>query len=559
MNDWGLVSSLPLLFYASLTVLTFSFCFSLCAFRPIGWVLGLHLVLFIFIVHGTPALTYGTLRYSWAWKHVGIVDYVLRHGVVDRTIDTLGVYHNWPGFFAASALLVRAAGLDNALGLASWAPVFFNLLNFGALFLLFGGLVQSARRVWLALWLVAITSWVGQDYFSPQAFAFFFYLVALAVAARWFAARDVPAGTASRHFRHASKSVIAATLLLLVGLFAVISSSHQLTPVITVLSLGALVLFTRDRALALPALMGVIMTTWFVYGATPFFQAEVKDLIESFGKLSENIDGTLIDLDNVSRAQRLVALAGRALTLSVWGLALAAVVKHVFKQRSRADWGLVALTGAPFLLLIGNAYGGEILFRIYLFALPFMALWIASLVFAGTPLQTPVSARRGAAIVALSAFLLSGFIVAYYGKEQQFYFPANEVEAAQAMYRAAPKGSLIVEGSRNYPSRFTNYENYTHVTLSLEPRPSIERVLKNPAAEMKLWMSDEAYTDAYLIITRGQKAEIDLPRTIPSGSLEQIERSLSKSPDFEIFFENEHAVVFTLKDRPHNAAVGGQP
>ena len=37
------------------------------------------------LVHGTPAVLYGTLRYSWAYKHVGIVDYILRTGTVDPT------------------------------------------------------------------------------------------------------------------------------------------------------------------------------------------------------------------------------------------------------------------------------------------------------------------------------------------------------------------------------------------------------------------------------------------------------------------------------------------
>jgi len=33
----------------------------------------------IAILHATPSLLYGTLRYSWAWKHVGVVDFFMRH------------------------------------------------------------------------------------------------------------------------------------------------------------------------------------------------------------------------------------------------------------------------------------------------------------------------------------------------------------------------------------------------------------------------------------------------------------------------------------------------
>ncbi len=566
ISDFGLLSILPVQFYLSLAVLTLSFSLTLSAPRLTGWLLGSHLVLFILIVHGTPALVYDTLRYSWAWKHVGIVDYILRYGTVDRTIDTLNVYHNWPGFFASVALFFRVAGLDNALLVAraaAWAPVFFNLLNLGALYVLFGALVRSPRRVWLALWFVTITSWVGQDYFSPQAFALFFHLVALGVAARWFAVRDAPDAP-----RRAAtpKSTVAAALLFLIGLFAVIATSHQLTPIFTVLSLGALILFTRNRALGLPALMAVMTATWVVYGATPYFRTEIADLVSSFGQLSENIEGTLINLSEISPAQRLVSLAGRALTLGVWGLAFLGVARHVFRWRARSDWGLIALTGAPFLVLAGNAYGGEVLFRVYLFALPFMGLWVASLFFAedeaalqdvlrNAQPESHMSWWRSAAVVLLSALLLAGFTVAYYGKEQQFYFSPEEVEAAQTMYRAAPPGSLIVEGSPNYPSRFTHYEDYIHVPLAREPLASRERILAQPAAEMKTWMSGSVYTDAYLILTRGQRADIDALGELPPGSLGRIERALRDSPDFEVFFENEDAVVFTLSP----LATGAQP
>ena len=66
--------------------------------------------------------------------------------------------------------------------------------------------------VWTGIWLFALGNWIGQDYFSPQAFAFFLYLVVVLVVVRWLgrrpamprlparvacAARLMPATTAS--------------------------------------------------------------------------------------------------------------------------------------------------------------------------------------------------------------------------------------------------------------------------------------------------------------------------------------------------------------------------
>ena len=266
--------------------------------------------------------------------------------------------------------------------------------------------------------------------------------------------------------------------------------------------------------------------------------------------MTENVDGTLIDFASISWDQRVVALAARALTLSVWVLALFGISKHMLERsrnRGSPDWGLVALAGAPFLLLGANAYGGEVLFRIYLFSLPFMALWIAYLLCSITRGQR--SKLRTAATFTLSAVLLTGFVLAYFGKETQFYFSPNEVEAAQVMYQAAPEGALIIEGAPNYPSRYQNYEFYTHVAISREPLASRQRVLNNPVESMKRWMSNEAYTNAYLILTSSQEAASEPLGALSPGSIDAMKQALLAAPEFETIYLSDEAVVFMLENR----------
>ena len=80
MGDLGLVTVLPPAMYAAFVLLTVSFCLSVQRHQtPVG-VLLLHLIVLIVMIHGTPAILEGTLRYAWAWKHVAIVDYIQRHG-----------------------------------------------------------------------------------------------------------------------------------------------------------------------------------------------------------------------------------------------------------------------------------------------------------------------------------------------------------------------------------------------------------------------------------------------------------------------------------------------
>ena len=80
MGDLGLVTVLPPAMYAAFVLLTVSFCLAVQRHQtPVG-VLLLHVIVLIVMIHGTPAILEGTLRYAWAWKHVAIVDYIQRHG-----------------------------------------------------------------------------------------------------------------------------------------------------------------------------------------------------------------------------------------------------------------------------------------------------------------------------------------------------------------------------------------------------------------------------------------------------------------------------------------------
>jgi hypothetical protein len=288
--------------------------------------------------------------------------------------------------------------------------------------------------------------------------------------------------------------------------------------------------------------MTVLALAWIIYPAAPFMGRSMDAIIQSIGQTGANVNANLIDLSQASAGQRIVAGMGRALTVLLWGLALAGCIRHM-------RWGywplrcmLLAIT--PFLLLGGNSYGGEILFRVYFFSLPFMAFFAAALLFPHAALVT--SWRTPALIMLLSVILQIGFCFAYYGKEQAFYFTQNEVEASRYLYTVAPEGSLIIEGSTNYPSRFQKYEWYTYWPLVIWPREHGEPTVNNYTADdIRQAMEDPKFTAAYLIITRSQEAELSM---IGGGSFDGLERKLRQSGAFDIIFTNDDATIYTLRD-----------
>jgi hypothetical protein len=117
----GLFSVLRVTYWAALAVLVVSFCWAV-AYRSTGQaVLAAHTVALVAILHATPTILYGTLRYSWAWKHVGVIDFISHHGIDFQLGGVLGAYQGWPGFFALNSFLTSAIGRGSALSYASWA------------------------------------------------------------------------------------------------------------------------------------------------------------------------------------------------------------------------------------------------------------------------------------------------------------------------------------------------------------------------------------------------------------------------------------------------------
>ncbi|MFN8446525.1 MAG: hypothetical protein U0175_37385 [Caldilineaceae bacterium] len=569
MTDLGLVSVLPNTAYLAIVLLTFSFTWTLHQGRAPTWLLWLHVASFVFMIHGAPALVYDTLRYSWAWKHLGIIDYIQRHGFVDPNASSLMIYHNWPGFFSFFAYLFDVAGIKDGVALASWAPVFFNLIEIGALALIFRASTNDRRLVWQGIWFYFLTNWVGQEYFSPQALNYFLHLVIIGICLAWF--RTPMGGEPERlhhklvqpfydalhHLRQRAASTDSQALnapavqrsgllVMMIVLFVVIATSHQLTPIVTVLAIAALVFFRRCSASSLPMLMAVMMVTWIIYGASFFVRDELFVLFKSFGTITSNIGNNLLDLSNVTLGQKIVAYAGRSLTMAVMLLALAGCLVRI--RRGKWDLSLMLLAFAPFLLLLGNGYGGEVVFRVYLFALPFLAFFMAALLY--PTIERGNSAWTVVSNMVLSLLLFAGFNLAYYGKDQMYFFTSQEVEASQFLYEHAPANSLLIEGSRNYPSQFRNYENFTYVPLSREKPENQANWLEDPVSVFTRWMRNTEYNAAFLVLTRSQRAEVDARlTTLPEGALNKIEAALRASPQFSVVYSNQDAVIFTLTER----------
>lgn len=536
MTDLGLVSLLAPLSVAALLVLTVGFGTALARKRA-ERLLAVHVVTLIVLLHATPALLFGTVRYSWSWKHLGIVDFIQRHHGVDVDVPRMAIYHNWPGMFAGSATLVELAGLPDARALALWAPLAFNLANLVALRMLFRTLIADRSRVWLAIWLYFVVTWVGQDYFSPQALTYVLYLVVLALVVRRFRAPR-PAGVAATPLTGAGPLVAIGVLVL------AIASSHQITPVALTITLGALALTRQLPVWRVALATGAVTVGWAVTAAHEYTFDNLGAIFGSLFDPATAVGATLDKSAELRGGQELVSLGGRAVIVVVGLVGLAGIVRAL--RRGLLDRVALVLLMSPVVLVGLTSFGGETLFRVFLFAAPGLAYFAAGAVLgASARLRSPT-----ALVVLVTVALLPGFLLAYFGKDQQNYFTVAEVAGLEWVSEHAAPGSLLVVGNTNYPRDFRYYENVVPVDISAEPAEEIAEVFAAPAPVLHGWMTGTRYSEGFVVITRSQKVANDSVGPLAPGALDELEDALRASPLFERPVDLPDVVVFTPREGP---------
>jgi hypothetical protein len=530
MGATGLVSVLPVWTFLSLALLNVSFIVCLARGVLTTRVLALHVAMLLVMLHATTAIAEPEPAFQAAYRHVGIADYIGTTGGLDTTIDS---YFNWPGFFAVVAFVTHAAGLKDALELVPWAPLFYNLLYLGPLLLIFRALDQRRRVVWLALWLFYIVNWTAQDYFSPQATAYFLYLSVIAVLLRWFTPPVEPLTPIRR----------VGLLAIVIGACVAIVPMHQLTPFALLASVLALVLFAGCTVRLLPVLIAVLIAGWQAYMAVGFLSGHLTDLVGSVGNLTGTVAANVGDRVGGAAGHRLVVEARLLLTGSVW--VLAAAGWWLMRRAGSPATAVAALAIAPLPLLGLQTYGGEILIRIFLFALPFTAL------LAACGLEVVLGLPRAGAIpaaAAVSLSLLAGFLFARYGNERMDSFSSGDVAGVQALYRMAPAGSVLIAASQPVPWQAQDYHAYRYQALRnvLPPVHGTPRRRHRPVSALVRHVMRAALPrQSFLIVTHSQITGDELlGTTIPPAAT--IAMRLRSSRLFRVAYASPDASIFVL-------------
>ena len=525
IGDLGLVSAIPVAVFASLALLTTGFAVALRESQPRPALLAAYIVVLLLLLAGAPALLEHEPRFATAWLHAGFVDYIEHTG---STLPNLDARFSWPGFFSAAALLMRGLGIRDPAPVLTWAPLAFDLLALLPVYVIAATTTKDPRVPWLATWLFIPANWVGQDYFSPQAFAFGLFLGFVVVLLRYFSID----GEARRTPRALDRGGLFAILLLI---YCAIVWSHQLTPYFAVAATSGLVLVGACRLRKLPLLLAVIVVSFVSYLAVAYWAGHLGDILGSVGKLGSNLSSNVGNRVSGSTAHEWVSQMRIAMTGAVWALALLGVALRW--RRGSSSIALVVLLAAPYSVLALQSYGGEVLLRTYLFALPFAAALMAAALVPGS--RRRVSAAAAAAAVPLvTAALVAGFFVARFGNEAFEMVRPGEVAAVHRLYNIAAPGSTFTSINENVPWRSIGIARFTYVTVPIKrASPALylqsvrDEIAKNPRG-------------GYLLVTTGQIEFARLVRGVSPDWLARLRRQLAASPAFQLVSSNPDARLY---------------
>jgi hypothetical protein len=233
-----------------------------------------------------------------------------------------------------------------------------------------------------------------------------------------------------------------------------------------------------------------------------------------------------------------VIYARLLLAASVWGMAIFGLLRRL--RAGRVD--LAPLVGfvVPFFVLGGQSYGGEAILRVFLFSLPFAAIFAT---FALLPTEkVKLNLTRSVLLMLVSALLVPTFWLTRYGNEQFEYISKDDYRGALKLAQIAPEGSNILALDGNVGNQVLRMEQFAFITVPVpigkapdyDPQFVVNTAEKAPGSP------------SFLFLNHSQVANIALTYGKPKTFYNDVTQQLVASGKFHIIYENPDARIFSI-------------
>lgn len=436
-TDWGLVTKLPLVYYAGLVFLGFLWYVGIKSksYLPVA------LILTVAYVYVAPAIVRVPVWTSNSYYPFGeslLINSTGHLGI--STAPTIGNYHYWPLFLYFASALTIVTGVPDYFLLK-----FFPLITvsmYGILALLILRIKLAPRYAYMGAGLVLASLFIRQQYFGPQSVGYLFFLAILLVFSLLF-------------FGDGSNR---RTLFgVLIFLFFVATLSHALTSFMSLCIFYAAyfvdILFKKKRSATLSLVATIIWVGYNFFFSVTFFDEGFNHFIEIFSGSRE------VSLYSVG--SRLVGSTAQQINFAAsWvivGLgSIIALISIVYIIKNRRYVKAYSIFNVAVLIMIGlfafvGEYGPQESFtRAFMFGLlPLSFLCVSFL------------ARKPALIVVLLTVLIFVNIPAQYGADSYRLATDTQLAGMEFITFYTPDGISIIGQSTLYIKYYNPMKNYT--------------------------------------------------------------------------------------------------
>jgi hypothetical protein len=429
-TDWGLILRLPPTFWVGLSLLGVLLYTGRKSERET--VIAAILIFFFLFVIPIIVLENRAEWLSISYYRASQVDYILSTGHIQFNNISPWELLNWPGFFFLSASVSAITGLPTTI-LAEAFPflilALIGIVTYTILKLRFNNIYSCLG----ALWVIA-SFYTGQQYFSPQATVYVFYIAILFLVGRLFLTKSW-------------STALTASILIL---FVASVTTHLLT---SFLIMGGVVAVYISRKIFLRKvnLSPFFSITICLLLISIFFVYQTMIIKGTFIELTSSLYGQIMGQDThitqVAGISQNRVIGSTAYALEIFGtysitilsviiavasilIVLYGLLKHKTGAKSDVFWiGWIIIAA---LLGLSISYGGEGIARAFMFFL------IPTCYFAIKYLS-----KKPRILIAIIILLIVIHFPASYARENYIYVPTSEIKGATALAQYTTSTALI--------------------------------------------------------------------------------------------------------------------
>ena len=516
-SQWGLLAVASPTYAAAILLVALAFAVAVRRANAPAMVVAIALTI---VVQRLPrTIATDMPMYAWTYKHIGVVDYIQHAHTLARDVD---IYNGWPGLFALTAWFSDLTGVP-VTEIAHWFTPVFHVI--------FAVVVFGVARCWglnlmhalTATFLVATLNWVEQDYYSPQATVMVLVAGVLMLVGL---SRDRPVGT-----------------LLIILLFGAATVTHQLTPYWTLMVIGLLVITRRMRpwwiVIPLAAMLGAyLLYNWDQASQYTLFSSDVLDN----AKTNIPTVGVL--------GQRVTSAGVRGLSATMW--VITAIVLLVRWRRKQAFLASGILALSPMLILGGQNYGGEAVFRVFLYSLIGCCLVLAPVLVGALQGGIKRYAAGLAALGVATALSAQGYTGSWYAN----VMPKSQVDTARVVLGQAELPSYLTAVAPVWPERSSwRYVDYARfdahfdgLMINAANLAGRHFISQTDYEEFVYALNSRPDASTYLIITDQMRVYSWYFGILPWDALPNLKEWLKRDTErWQPFFDGEGITVFVHK------------